>query len=85
MTLKLIPIEASIIKGQLRAKIGKNIVQRQKVKCQLKVCQIEKLKISLNDVPQDRHVLLINFFNSIISFINNIRKGTKKNYGKFRN
>ena len=73
-----------IIKKNLRAKIRKSIVQRRKVKCQFKVCQIEKLKISLNRVRQDRHFLVVIFFNSIISFRNNIRKW-KKNYGKFRN
>ena len=67
-----------IIKRHLCAKIGKSTVQRRKVKCQLKVCQIEKLKISLNRVRQDRYVLLINFFNSIISFRNNIWKWKKK-------
>ena len=62
------------MKEHLRAKISKSIVQRRKVKCQLKVCRIEKLKICLNRVCQDRHVLWIHFFNSIIRFRNNIRK-----------
>ena len=71
-----------IIKGYLRAKIGNSIVRRRKVKYQLKVCSIKKSKISLNRARQGRHVLPIHFFNSIISFRNNIRKWKKKLTGK---
>ena len=43
-----------IIKGHLRAKIGKIIVQRRKVKCQLKVCHIEKSTIYLNSLSRSK-------------------------------
>ena len=51
-----------IIKRHLRTEIGNSIVQRRKVKYQLKVFQIEKLKISLNRARQDRHFFSSKFF-----------------------
>ena len=71
--LTLQQLSLPIIKGHLlRGKIGKSIVQRRKV------CQIEKLKIFLYRTRPGQHSLLIHFFNSIISFGNNIQKWKKK-------
>ena len=67
--LKLSLVHSIVFHIALSLKIGPKAKSGRSIKY-----QIEKLKISLYRARQGRHFLLIIYFNSIISFGNNLQK-----------